>query len=55
MRLCYYNSINASTTIDCDTRIKKVINNMAQNMRKEKKGGCNFIEAIHEFMVLSAN
>jgi len=55
MFIGYYNSINASTTIDCDTRIKKVINNMAQNMRKEKKGGCNFIEAIHEFMVLSAN
>ncbi len=50
----YYNSQN-STTADSNLRIQKVINNMAQNMRKENKGGCNFIEAINEFMAISAN
>ncbi len=55
MFISYYNSHHAATTPDSDTRIKKVINNMAQSMRKENKGGCNFIEAINEFISISAN
>jgi glutamyl-tRNA reductase len=52
-----YSSRFTSTATDMPTeeRIKKVINNMAQNMRKHNKGGCNFIEAINDFMANSAN
>jgi glutamyl-tRNA reductase len=44
-----------ATAIPTEERIKKVINNMAQNMRKQNKGGCNYIEAINDFMAHSAN
>jgi len=55
MFISYSNSHHSTTTTDCNTRIQKVINNMAQSMRKENKGGCNFIEAINEFIAISAN
>ena len=55
MFINYSNSHHSTTTTDCNTLIQKVISNMAQNMRKENKGGCNFIEAINEFMAISAN
>ncbi len=47
-----YSSQFTSTATDVPTeeRIRKVINNMAQNMRKQNKGGCNYIEAINDFM-----
>ncbi|MBC7650918.1 MAG: glutamyl-tRNA reductase [Deinococcales bacterium] len=38
--------------ISTEDRIQKVINNMAQNMRKQNKGGCNYIEAINDFMAV---
>jgi glutamyl-tRNA reductase len=53
--ISYSNSQDATSACDCNTRIQKVINNMAQNMRKENKGGCNYIEAINEFIAISAN
>ena len=53
--ISYSNSHHATNNCDCNTRIQKVINNMAQNMRKENKGGCNYIEAINEFIAISAN
>ncbi len=43
------------TKLLTEQRIQKVINNMAQNMRKQNKGGCNYIEAINDFMAVSAN
>ncbi len=55
MFINYSNSHHSTTTTDCNTLIQKVISNMAQNMRKENKGGCNFIEAINEFMAISSN
>ena len=55
MFISYSNSHHATNNCDCNTRIQKVINNMAQNMRKENKGGCNYIEAINEFIAISAN
>lgn len=51
----YFVQTNTSTTLNAETRIQKVINNMAQNMRKQNRGGCNFIEAINDFMMISAN
>ncbi|MFY7899048.1 MAG: hypothetical protein ACOVNY_02615 [Chitinophagaceae bacterium] len=51
----YFVQHNQSTTNDTQIRIQKVINNMAQNMRKQNKGGCHFIEAINDFMIISAN
>ena len=44
-----------NTVLPTDDRIQKVINNMAQKMRKQNKGGCNFIEAINDFMATNAN
>lgn len=55
MFINYSNNHHATSSADCNTLIQKVISNMAQNMRKENKGGCNFIEAINEFMAISAN
>lgn len=46
---------STATALPTEERIKKVINNMAQNMRKQNKGGCNYIEAINDFMANSAN
>lgn len=46
---------NTATKLPTEERIKKVINNMAQSMRKQNKGGCNYIEAINDFMANSAN
>ena len=53
--ISYSNTHHTTTTSDCNTRIQKVINNMAQNMRKKNKGGCNYIEAINEFIAISSN
>ncbi len=47
--------VNPVTSLSTDDLIKKVINNMAQNMRKQNKGGCNYIEAINDFMAITAN
>lgn len=44
-----------NTVLTTEDRIQKVISNMAQNMRKQNKGGCNYIEAINDFMALNAN
>ena len=46
---------SSTTELPTKERIQKVINNMAQNMRKQNKGGCNYIEAINDFMAASAN
>ena len=51
----YTNCHHVTATADSSVLIQKVIKNMAQNMRKENKGGCNFIEAINEFMAISLN
>ncbi len=41
-----------TTDLPTEERIQKVINNMAQSMRKQNKGGCNYIEAINDFMAV---
>ncbi|MFP5041521.1 glutamyl-tRNA reductase [Parasediminibacterium sp. JCM 36343] len=46
----YYTTQSNAVGVDHHVKIQKVINNMAANMRKERKGGCNFIEAINEFI-----
>jgi glutamyl-tRNA reductase len=52
----YAAQISSTTTeLPTEERIQKVINTMAQNMRKQNKGGCNYIEAINDFMAVSAN
>ncbi len=42
-----------SSSPNTEERIQKVINNMAQNMRRQNKGGCNYIEAINDYMGVS--
>jgi len=55
MFINYYESHTSSAPINYSVHIQKVINNMAQNMKKENKGGCNYIEAINEFIASSIN
>lgn len=40
---------------DPDEKIQKVINGMAVKMRSHNQGGCNYIEAINEFMAPGTN
>ncbi len=49
-----YTNQNSTDTAECQQKIQKVINNMAANMKRENKGGCNFIEAINEFITINA-
>lgn len=46
---------STATALPTEERIRKVVNNMAQSMRRQNKGGCNYIEAINDFMANSAN
>jgi glutamyl-tRNA reductase len=36
--------------VDTDIKIQKVINGMAVKMRTQNQCGCNYIEAINEFI-----
>jgi glutamyl-tRNA reductase len=46
--------LKMTTPIDEDT-IQKVVNNMALKMRRQHQPGCNYIEAINDFMTTSVN
>lgn len=45
----------ASPAIDNDEKIQRVINGMAFKMRQHNQRGCNFIEAINEFITTGSN
>ena len=40
---------------DPDEKIQRVINGMASKIRLQNQGGCNYIEAINEFIATEAN
>ena len=42
-------------TTDTDEQIQKVINGMATKMRQHNQGGCNYIEAINEYIAAGNN
>lgn len=44
-----------SKPVDTDVRIQKVINGMAVKMRTQNQCGCNYIEAINEFIATGTN
>lgn len=53
-----YSAINGAAKITypgTDDRIQKVINGMAIKMRVQNQRGCNFIEAINEYIATSTN
>ncbi|TWI95875.1 glutamyl-tRNA reductase [Mucilaginibacter frigoritolerans] len=41
--------------ISFEQKIQRVVNGTASKMRSQNKGGCHYIEAINEFMILVAN
>jgi glutamyl-tRNA reductase len=45
---------NTTSTIKADT-IQKVVNNMAVKMRRQHQPGCNYIEAINDFITIGVN
>lgn len=45
-----YSSNQLSTASETDDKIQKVINGMAIKMRNQNQRGCNYIEAINEFI-----
>ena len=50
-----YSATQLSTTVNADDKIQKVINGMAIKMRNQNKRGCNYIEAINEFIATGTN
>lgn len=44
-----------SPEFDVDDRIQRVINGMAYKMRQQNQGGCQYIQAINEFIAPSNN
>ncbi len=40
---------------DPDEKIQRVINGMASKIRLQNQGGCNYIEAINEFIAAEAS
>ena len=52
-----YSSKNVSPVVpvNAEEKIQQVINGMAVKMRSHNQGGCNYIEAINEFIAPGAN
>ena len=50
-----YSATQLSTTVNADDKIQKVITGMAIKMRNQNKRGCNYIEAINEFIATGTN
>lgn len=49
------NTLSPVITINSEEKIQQVINGMAVKMRSHNQGGCNYIEAINEFIAPGAN
>jgi glutamyl-tRNA reductase len=47
--------ITAITKKDTDDKIQKVINGMAIKMRIQNQRGCNYIQAINDFIAIGTN
>ena len=43
------------TSISTDEKIQRVINGMASKMKEQDQRGCQYIEAINEFIATSTN
>ncbi|MGZ8557423.1 MAG: glutamyl-tRNA reductase [Chitinophagaceae bacterium] len=50
----YTSTLNFAFT-DPDEKIQRVINGMASKIRQQNRGGCNYIEAINEFIAAEAS
>ena len=56
-----YNTYSAThipptiSRVNTEEKIQRVINMTATKMRRQNQGGCNFIEAINDFMVVDNN
>jgi glutamyl-tRNA reductase len=48
-------STTTLTSPDPDAKIQRVINGMATKIRQQNQGGCNYIEAINEFIASEAS
>lgn len=51
----FSSNLSTSTINNSEENIQKVINGMALKMRSQNQRGCYFIEAINEYMAISAN
>lgn len=51
----YAKNVLNSPEINVDDKIQKVINGMAFKMRQQNQGGCQYIQAINEFIAPSNN
>lgn len=51
----FSSNLSTSTISNSEENIQKVINGMALKMRSQNQRGCYFIEAINEYMAISAN
>ncbi len=49
----YTSTLNFAAN-DPDEKIQRVINGMASKIRQQNQGGCNYIEAINEFIAVEA-
>ena len=50
-----YTSTPTFAKISPDEKIQRVINGMASKIRLQNQGGCNYIEAINEFISAEAS
>ena len=48
-------SVSSNTNRSAEERIQKVINGMALKMKTKNQGGCNYIEAINDFITSASN
>ena len=51
----FSSNLSPSTAHNSEENIQKVINGMALKMRSQNQQGCYFIEAINEYLAISAN
>ena len=51
----FASNLSTTTTNNSEENIQKVINGMALKMRSQNQRGCYFIEAINEYLAISAN
>ena len=51
----FSSSLSTTTANNSEENIQKVINGMALKMRSQNQQGCYFIEAINEYLAISAN
>lgn len=51
----YSSTISPVVPVNSEEKIQQVINGMAVKMRSHNQGGCNYIEAINEFIAPGAN